>query len=95
MVRDTYVPFVPGGRPAFEVDDAVAAQMDGPKWGAPIKKIIWSVFPRSLVGASVPVDEDQARTLMKMIETLEDSDDVQSVSANFEVSDEILEKLSA
>ena len=44
---------------------------------------------------SIPVDEDQARVALKMIETLEDSDDVQSVSANFEISDEILEKLSA
>ncbi|MDP6352445.1 MAG: YebC/PmpR family DNA-binding transcriptional regulator [Alphaproteobacteria bacterium] len=44
---------------------------------------------------SIPVDEDQARTVLKMIEILEDSDDVQSVAANFEISDEILEKLSA
>ena len=30
-----------------------------------------------------------------MIETLEDSDDVQNVYANFEISDEVLERLSA
>ena len=45
--------------------------------------------------STVPVDEDQARTLMKMIETLEDNDDVQSVSANYEISDDVLQKLSA
>lgn len=44
---------------------------------------------------TVAVDEDHARTLMKMIETLDDNDDVQSVSANFEISDEIMQKLTA
>ncbi len=45
--------------------------------------------------STVAVDEDQARALMKMIETLEDNDDVQSVSANYEISDDVLQKLSA
>lgn len=44
---------------------------------------------------TVELDEDKAGTLLKMIDILEDSDDVQRVSANFEVSDEVLEKLSA
>ncbi|HSR55565.1 MAG TPA: YebC/PmpR family DNA-binding transcriptional regulator [Alphaproteobacteria bacterium] len=44
---------------------------------------------------TVEVDEDKARTLMNLIEALEDSDDVQSVSSNLEISDEIMEKLSA
>ena len=30
-----------------------------------------------------------------MIEALEDSDDVQNVYANFEISDDVLERLSA
>lgn len=42
-----------------------------------------------------PINEDQARTLFKLIEVLEDSDDVQEVVANFEVDDAILEALSA
>jgi len=33
--------------------------------------------------------------LVRMIETLEDSDDVQQVYANFEITDEVLECLSA
>lgn len=41
------------------------------------------------------IDEDAARTLLKLIEVLEDNDDVQEVVGNFEVSDEIMEKLSA
>ncbi len=41
------------------------------------------------------VDEQAASTLLKLIATLEDEDDVQTVTANFEVSDEILAKLTA
>lgn len=41
------------------------------------------------------VDEDNAQTIMKLIAVLEDDDDVQNVFANFEVSDEVLKKLTA
>lgn len=44
---------------------------------------------------TVPVDEDKAQSLMKLIDVLEDDDDVQNVYSNFEVSDEVLAKLSA
>jgi YebC/PmpR family DNA-binding regulatory protein len=44
---------------------------------------------------TVPVDEERAQSLLKLIETLEDDDDVQNVYTNFEVSDEVLAKLSA
>lgn len=44
---------------------------------------------------TVPVDEDKAQSLMKLIDTLEDDDDVQNVYSNFEVSDEVMAKLSA
>lgn len=40
-------------------------------------------------------DEDTARTMMKLIDMLEDYDDVQEVFTNMEVSDEILAKLAA
>ncbi|HMG30187.1 MAG TPA: YebC/PmpR family DNA-binding transcriptional regulator [Jiangellaceae bacterium] len=40
---------------------------------------------------TVPLDEDGARRIFRLIEALEDSDDVQDVVANFEVSDEIIE----
>ncbi len=35
------------------------------------------------------------RTLLKLIDVLEDSDDVQNVCANFEMSDDTLAKLTA
>ncbi|MBL8928681.1 MAG: YebC/PmpR family DNA-binding transcriptional regulator [Kineosporiaceae bacterium] len=39
----------------------------------------------------VPLDEDGARKIFRLIEALEDSDDVQNVYANFDVSDEVME----
>jgi YebC/PmpR family DNA-binding regulatory protein len=41
----------------------------------------------------IELDEDQARKVFRLIEVLEDSDDVQDVYANYAVSDEIMEKL--
>ena len=41
----------------------------------------------------VPIDEDQARRVFRVIDALEDSDDVQDVYANYSVSDDIMEKL--
>jgi YebC/PmpR family DNA-binding regulatory protein len=41
------------------------------------------------------VDEDNAQSILKLIAALEDDDDVQNVFANFEVSDDVLKKLTA
>ena len=41
----------------------------------------------------IDLDEDQAKRVFRLIETLEDSDDVQDVYANYSVSDDIMEKL--
>ena len=41
----------------------------------------------------VAVDESVANTLMKLIDTLEEDDDVQTVWGNYDISDEIMEKL--
>ena len=38
-------------------------------------------------------DPDQAKLVMRMMETLDDHDDVQNTYTNFDVSDEIAEKL--
>ena len=42
----------------------------------------------------VSLDEEAAASLFKLIEVLEDSDDVQNVYANFEVADDVLERLT-
>jgi YebC/PmpR family DNA-binding regulatory protein len=41
----------------------------------------------------VDVGEDSAATLFKLIDTLDDDDDVQTVWGNYEVSEEVMEKL--
>ncbi|MEM7301014.1 MAG: YebC/PmpR family DNA-binding transcriptional regulator [Pseudomonadota bacterium] len=41
----------------------------------------------------VPVDEDKAGTLLKLVDALEDDDDVQTVHANFDIDDEVMAKL--
>ncbi len=46
-----------------------------------------------LPSVEVPLDEDQARRVFRLIEALEDSDDVQDVYANYSVPDEIMERL--
>ncbi len=42
----------------------------------------------------VPVDEEQAGKLMRLIEALEDNDDVDAVHANFDVSADVLERVA-
>ncbi len=42
----------------------------------------------------IPLDEHGALTLFKLLEALDDSDDVQRVSANFEVDDDVMQKLN-
>jgi transcriptional/translational regulatory protein YebC/TACO1 len=58
--------------------------------GAPVSAaIIWK--PHN----SIELDDQAGETLLKMLEALEDSDDVQNVYANFEVSDAVMEKLGS
>jgi transcriptional/translational regulatory protein YebC/TACO1 len=44
---------------------------------------------------TVAVNDEQGEKLFKLIESLNEHDDVQNVYANFEVSDALLQKLSA
>jgi YebC/PmpR family DNA-binding regulatory protein len=46
-----------------------------------------------LASAEVPLDEENAKKVFRLIEAVEDSDDVQDVYANYSVSDDVLEKL--
>jgi YebC/PmpR family DNA-binding regulatory protein len=43
---------------------------------------------------TVSLDEKDATTLLKMVDMLDDDDDVQTVWGNYEISDEVMEKLS-
>ncbi len=44
---------------------------------------------------TTPIDEQQASSLIKLLEVLEDSDDVQRVSANFDIPKDVLDQLDA
>jgi YebC/PmpR family DNA-binding regulatory protein len=46
-----------------------------------------------LPSVEVPLDTDHAKRVFRLIEAVEDSDDVQDVYANYSVSDDVLEKL--
>jgi YebC/PmpR family DNA-binding regulatory protein len=43
---------------------------------------------------TVPVDEDRAAQVLRLIEYLEEDDDVQQVYANFDIPDDVLERVS-
>ena len=43
----------------------------------------------------VPLDADGARKMIRVVEALEDSDDVQNVYTNVDISDEVLAELEA
>jgi YebC/PmpR family DNA-binding regulatory protein len=60
------------------------------KFGEPRKAaLLWK--PQN----TVAVDDDAGEKILKMIEALDDSEDVQNVYANFEVSDALVQKMSA
>jgi YebC/PmpR family DNA-binding regulatory protein len=60
------------------------------KFGEPRKSaLMWK--PQN----TVSVDDEAGEKILKLIESLDDNDDVQNVYANFEVSDALVQKLSA
>lgn len=73
----------------FEAIGDVSKALESTLGEADTVKAIWKAQN------TVPVDEERAQSLMKLIDTLEDDDDVQNVYTNFEVSDEVMAKLSA
>jgi YebC/PmpR family DNA-binding regulatory protein len=60
------------------------------KFGEPRKSaLLWK--PQN----TVAVDDESGEKVLKLIEALDDSEDVQNVYANFEVSDALVQKMSA
>jgi len=71
-------------------DLAAVAQTLEEKFGeAKTVRLWWR--PQNLT----PVDGDKAQTLMKLLDALDDNDDVQNVYANYDISDEEMEKLAS
>jgi transcriptional/translational regulatory protein YebC/TACO1 len=54
-----------------------------------------SADPTFLPSMSVALDAEAAKKVFRLIDALEDSDEVQNVYANFDVSDAVLEEVNA
>ncbi len=74
---------------AFEDLSDVAKALEQSLGEADSVKPIWKAQ------TGTPVDEEKAESLMKLIATIEDDDDVQNVYSNFEIDDEVLQRLTA
>jgi YebC/PmpR family DNA-binding regulatory protein len=74
---------------AFANLGEVAKNLEGVLGEAETVKAVWRPQNRT------PVDEEKAGALVKLVAALEDDDDVQAVYSNFEVSDDVMEKLTA
>ena len=74
---------------AFEDIGEVSSALEAALGEAESVKAIWK--PQT----TAPVDEERAQSVLRLVERLEDDDDVQNVYANFEVDEETLAKLSA
>ncbi|KQN77293.1 MULTISPECIES: YebC/PmpR family DNA-binding transcriptional regulator [unclassified Devosia] len=73
---------------SFETMAEVAAALEKVLGEAESVKAIWR--PQN----QTPIDADKGATLMKLIATLEEDDDVQNVYSNFDMSDEDAAKLA-
>ena len=69
----------------FAVRDALEARFGPPATA----KLDWRP------GTLVTLDEDRATAVLKLIDALDDNDDVQNVFANFDIPDSVLQLLSA
>jgi YebC/PmpR family DNA-binding regulatory protein len=72
---------------AIETLHPVARELEKALGEADAVKLAWKP------GIKVDVGEGDAATLFKLIDVLDDDDDVQTVWGNYEVSDEVMEKL--
>ncbi len=68
-----------------EVRDALVEKYGDPREA----RLTWKPLNTS------PVTEEQAQTLFKLLDVLDDNDDVQQVVANFDIADEVIERLTA
>ena len=68
-----------------EVSKALEAKFGEPRKSA----LMWK--PQN----TIAVDDESAEKILKLIEALDDNDDVQNVTANFEMSDALMAKMSA
>lgn len=73
----------------YELFDAVKHAVEQKKLVPILAEL--TMIPQS----TVKLDEDKARSMLKLMEALDDHDDVQKVYANFDVSDEVMEAIAS
>ncbi|MDC0709162.1 YebC/PmpR family DNA-binding transcriptional regulator [Stigmatella sp. ncwal1] len=84
---------IPLGAEGFEVRTApvdlhtVASSLESS--GLTLGEQKWSFFPQT----TVKLEGDNARKMLKLMDSLEDNDDVQNVHANFEIDEALMESL--
>jgi YebC/PmpR family DNA-binding regulatory protein len=99
--EDDLMVAVEAGAEDISTDEGVFEVVTEPAAFAPVRKALedagvemesaeLAYRPSSVV----PVEEDQAGKLMRLIEILEDNDDVSAVHANFDVSADVLERVA-
>ena len=69
----------------FAVRDALEARFGAPESA----KLDWRPT------TTVTLDEDRAAALLKLLDVLDENDDVQNVYANFDIPEAVMQKLSA
>ncbi len=75
-----------------EPQDTMAVRDALVEGGVEVRSADLTMIPSTVIQIE---DADVAASIMKVIEALDDHDDVQEVYANFDISDEILEQLSS
>lgn len=66
----------------------VKSRLEG--MGLPLTSAELSMLPKN----PTPLDKEQAKRVLRLLDVLEDNDDVQEVYANFDISDDIMEELA-
>jgi YebC/PmpR family DNA-binding regulatory protein len=100
--EDDLMPAVEAGAEDISNDDDVFEVITEPSDFTPVRKALeeagvemesaeMAYRPSSLV----PIDENHAGTLMRLIEALEDNDDVDAVHANFDAPADVLERVAS
>jgi YebC/PmpR family DNA-binding regulatory protein len=99
--EDDLMPAVEAGAEDITTDDDVFEVIAEPADFAAVRKAlddagveIDSAEMSYRASSLVPVEEDAAGKLMRLIDVLEDLDDVSAVHANFDVSAEVLERVA-
>jgi YebC/PmpR family DNA-binding regulatory protein len=74
---------------AFEATGEVSSALAGQFGDAETVKIVWKP------NVTAPVDFEKAESLMKMVDALDEDDDVQVVFSNADIPSDVMEKLNA